>query len=224
MGESSKSIWYHLGYALESARHGAQSAQNMRSGKKPRHPEKGPPAEKARPVSSALDQLITTGTGMLGDRLFSIVAGRSPGRVRLTRAALAGAGAALAVSLLRNGKNGTPEAARGPLDPTAALLEGAARGMLYGAVLEPRLPGSPLLRGATFGVMEYVTSPFGGLGEILGASSPHRTVPILAALLGRNHSGAESMDGSIAAHVAFGVTLGLLYGEGSARRGNRAAE
>ncbi len=235
MREPSKSIWYHLGYALESARHGARSAREGRSD------EKAPRAGKVEsaagagsagdvkseaagprrlPVSSAVDQLVATGTGILSDRLFSLVAGQRPGTLRLTRAALAGAGAALALSLFRNGKNGTAGAGQSPHDPTAEVLAGAARGVLYGAVLEPRLPGSPLVRGATFGVMEYVTSPLGGLDGILGASSPHRTMPIIAALLGPN----DPMLGSMADHVAFGVTLGLLYGEGSARRGSRAAE
>ena len=239
MRAPSKSIWYQLGYALETARHGAQTAREIRSAKK------GPPAENGRsavgprsarnvkgeapdpqrrPVSSTLDQLIATGTGILGDRLFSIVVGRRPGGLRLTRAALAGAGAALALSLFRNGKNGTTEAGQGPYDPTAELLTGAARGMLYGAVLEPRLPGSPLLRGATYGVMEYVTSPLGGLDGILGASSPHRTMPILAAFLDQSDSGAGAGTKSMADHLAFGVTLGLLYGEGRARRGSRIAE
>ncbi len=251
MREPSKSIWYQLGYALETARHGSQSALGLRSVKKTRAAENGRPtrgssrrssrrsspearsagevrgkeAEPARrPVSSAVDQLIATGTGMLGDRLFSIVAGRRPGTLRLTRAALAGAGAALAISLFRNGKNGTREVGESPYDPTGELLAGAARGVLYGAVLEPRLPGSPLLRGVTYGVMEYVTSPFGGLDGILGASSPHRTMPIVAALLGQNDSGARPGAGSITDHVAFGITLGLLYGEGRARRGSREAE
>lgn len=239
MGEPSRSIWYHLGYALETARHRAASAQGARSTEKTSRPERGRSADRARsarkvrgkatesertPISSTVDQLIATGTGVLGDRLFSIVAGRRPGTLRLTRAALAGAGAALALSLFRNGKNGKSEVARSPHDPTAELLTGAARGMLYGALIEPRLPGSPLLRGATFGVMEYVTSPFGGLDAILGASSPHRTLPIVAALLGSSDSGAGSESRSIADHVAFGVTLGLLYGEGSERRGSRAAE
>ena len=239
MREPSKSIWYQLGYALESARHGAQSAREVRSARKAPPVGKVRSAGKARsarntrgeatdperrPVSSTIDQLIATGTGLLGDRLFSIVVGRRPGTLRLTRAALAGAGAALALSLFRNGKNGTSEAGQNPHDPTVELLTGAARGMLYGAVLEPRLPGSPLLRGATYGVIEYVTSPFGGLDGILGASSPHRTMPIVAALLGPSDSGAGSGAGSITDHVAFGVTLGLLYGEGRARRGSRVAE
>ena len=242
MREPSKSIWYRLGYALELARHGARSAQESRSGEEALSAKKAPRAAKksgsaagarsaqkargkatdarSRPVSSTVDQLIATSTGILGDRLFSIVTRRRPGTLRLTHAALAGAGAAVALSLFRNGKNGTSGGEQGPHDPTAELLSGAARGVLYGAVLEPRLPGSPLLRGATFGVMEYVTSPFGGLDGILGASSPHRTMPIIAALLGSSDSVAVSM----ADHVAFGVTLGLLYGAGSARRGSRAVE
>lgn len=249
MREPSKSIWYRLGYALESARHGAKSAQEARSDQEARSAEAAPSAKKAprraksrsaagarsarnargkavdprsRPVSSTVDQLIATGTGILADRLFSIVAGRRPGTLRLTHAALAGAGAALALSLFRNSKNGTSGVGQSPHDPTAELLTGAARGILYGAILEPRLPGSPLLRGATYGVVEYVTSPFGGLDGILGASSPHRTMPIIAALLGSSDSRAVSV--SLADHIAFGVTLGLLYGAGSARRGSRAVE
>ncbi len=223
MPKPSKNIWYQLGYALESARQGARSAQRIRS------PQKGEPPEKAesarrRPVSSTVDQLVATGTGMLADRLYSIVVGRRPGTVRLTRAALAGAGASLALSLFRNGKNGTATVGQSPHDPTVELLSGAARGILYGAVLEPRLPGSPLLRGATFGVLEYVTSPFGGLDGILGASSPNRTMPIVAALLDPSASGARSRTESITHHVVFGVALGLLYGGGRASRGSRVAE
>ncbi len=239
MPEPSKSIWYQLGYALESARHGASSAREARSAKKTPRARKGRSTSEARsarngrgeaadpelrPVSSTVDQLIATGTGILGDRLFSMVVGQRPGTLRLTRAALAGAGAALALSLFRNGKNGTREGEGSPPDPTAELLTGAARGMLYGAVLEPRLPGSPLLRGATFGVMEYVTSPFGGLDGILGASSPNRTMPIVAALLGPSAAGAKSGTESITHHVLFGVALGLLYGGGRASRGSRVAE
>ncbi len=224
MREPSKSIWYQLGYALESARHGASSARSAAQTRSARNGRGKTADPERRPVSSTIDQLIATGTGMLGDRLFSIVVGERPATLRLTRAALAGAGAALALSLLRNGKNGTREGGQDPLDPTAELLSGAARGMLYGAVLEPRLLGSPLLRGATYGVMEYVTSPFGGLDGILGASSPQRTMPIVAALLGRSYSGAKPATGSMTDHLAFGLALGLLYGGGSARRGSRVAE
>ena len=137
MREPSKSIWYHLGYALESARHGARSAQEVQSARKVRSAKKAPAAGKGRsaerrPVSSTVDQLVATGTAILGDRLFSIVAGRRPGGLRMTRAALAGAGAALALSLFRNEKNGKPEVGQSPHDPAAELLAGAARGVKDG--------------------------------------------------------------------------------------------
>ena len=224
MREPSKSIWYQLGYALESARHGASSARSTAQAGSARNGRGKATDPERRLVSSTIDQLIATGTGILGDRLFSVVVGRRPGSLRLTRAALAGAGAALALSLFRPGKNGTKEDGQNPPDPTAELLTGAARGVLYGAVLEPRLPGSPFLRGATFGVMEYVTSPLGGLDGILGASSPNRTMPIVAALLGPSDSVAKSGAGSITDHIAFGIALGFLYGGGRARRGSRDAE
>ena len=41
MREPSKSIWYQLGYALESARQGAQSAQRVGSAKKARPADGG---------------------------------------------------------------------------------------------------------------------------------------------------------------------------------------
>lgn len=235
MHELSKSIWYHLGYAIESASQGAREAQEVRSAKESSPVKKGGSADGTRssgkvrarsrdrqnkPASSAVDQLIATGTGVLGDQLLSILVARRPGALRLAHAALAGAGAALAVGLFRNGTNRTAEGEPIPYDPTEALLRGAARGVLYGSVLEPRLPGSPALRGATYGVIEYVASPFGGLDGILGASSPHRTMPILAALMGTSDSRAES----ITDHLAFGITLGLLYGAGRARRGSLEAE
>ncbi|MEC9242371.1 MAG: hypothetical protein VYA48_06900, partial [Gemmatimonadota bacterium] len=143
MREPSKSIWYQLGYALESARHGASSARSTAEARSvPNRRGKAADPER-RLISSTMDQLIATGAGILGDRLFSVLVGRRPGTLRLTRAALAGAGAALALSLFRPGKNGTKEGGQTPYDPTEELLTGAARGMLYGAVLEPRLPGSP---------------------------------------------------------------------------------
>ena len=101
-------------------------------------------------------------------------------------------------------------------DPALELLMGAGRGILYSSMLEPRLPGSPVFRGATYGVMEYIASPMGGLDGILGAASPHRTMPVLSVLFAADEAG-----GSLTHHVAFGAALGLLYGEGRTRRGKR---
>ena len=66
-------------------------------------------------------------------------------------------------------------------------------------------------------VSGYRGSPLGGLDGILGAASPHRTMPLLAVLFAAD----EAWAGSLTHHVAFGAALGLLYGEGRARRGRR---
>ena len=210
MSKPPESIWFQLGYALESARRRAPSKVTVRER-----------AERAEPPgTSAVDQLLSAGTGIVTDRLFALLSGRSPGTWRVTRAALAGAAAALAMSLLRPRANASSNGRSPDDDPAADLLAGAGRGILYSTVLEPRLPGSALLRGATFGVIEYVASPFGGLDGILGASSPHRTAPLLAALF----TTRESSPSSLAEHIAFGVTLGLLYGDDRVRMGRRDAE
>jgi hypothetical protein len=75
-------------------------------------------------------------------------------------------------------------------------------------VLEPRLPGSPLLRGAIYGSIEYAVSPWGGLTAVLGDRAPHRRIPFLAALFEQDSLG----DGSYLDHLTFGVALALLYG------------
>ena len=208
MSESSKNIWYRLGYALESASQRAPAPKKVR--KKPGKPDDAP-------APSPIDHLLAAGGGAVAHRLISVLWARRPGTLRITRAALAGAGAAFVLSLLRMSANGSSAENDSAPDPALELLIGAGRGILYGSVLEPRLPGSPIFRGAAFGVMEYVASPLGGLDGILGAASPHRTMPLLAVLFAAD----EVPAGSLTHHVAFGAALGLLYGEGRARRGRR---
>lgn len=215
MSKSPESIWFQLGYALESARRQV--------------PRRVPVDETPEPArTSAVDQLLSAGTGIVTDRLLALLSGRTPGTWRVARAALAGAGAAFAMSLLRNPANRSSNGGSPKDDAAADLLAGAGRGILYSTILEPRLPGSALLRGATFGVIEYVASPFGGLDGILGASSPRRTTPLLAALFTTADSAAGpaagSAVGSLVEHIAFGATLGLLYGDGRLRIGRRDAE
>ncbi len=209
MNELSKDIWYKLGYALETARQHAPG---------PRKVSKKPGKADATAVPSAVDQLLAAGGGAVAHKLISAVSGGPPGTLRIARAALAGAGAAFVLSLLRNPNGSSAENGAAP-DPALELLIGAGRGILYGSMLEPRLPGSPVFRGATFGIMEYVASPMGGLDGILGAASPHSTIPVLSLLFATEQAPA----GSLTHHVAFGAALGLLYGEGRARRGRREA-
>jgi len=207
MSKPPESVWFQLGYALEVARRRAPSQVKVRTKPKPLD-------------TSTVDQILAAGTGVVYNRLLALLSGRRPGTSLVARAALAGAGAAVTVSLLRYGANRSFNGISPDDDPVSELLTAAGRGILYGTVVEPRLPGPALLRGATFGVIEYVASPYGGLDRILGASSPHRTAPLLAVLL----TPMDSPSCSLAEYIAFGATLGLLYGDERVRIGRRDAE
>jgi hypothetical protein len=87
-------------------------------------------------------------------------------------------------------------------------MAGAARGLLYAAVLEPRLPGTATLRGLLYGSLEFAVSPWGGLTSLLGERAPHRRIPMLRGLFDDYALG----DDSYLDHLAFGVALALLYG------------
>ncbi len=210
MSESSNNLWYQLGYALETARQRVPAPRKVSA-----------EADEGDGLSSpsVVDQLLATGGGAVAHRLISALAGSRPGTVRTARAVLAGAGAAFLLNLLRARANGSSAENGTAPDPVRELLMGAGRGVLYGSVLELRLPGPPIFRGATYGVIEYVAAPLGGLDGILGAASPHRTTSLLAALFAME----EAPAGSLTDHVAFGAAFGLFYGEGRARRGRRAA-
>lgn len=200
-----QSVWYRLGYALESARPpGAPSKKGGRL--------RNPFAKNGKTEAGVLDELFTVGAGALIGRM--LARGR-PGTLRLLRAATAGATAAAARSALRALLDLEPEGSA--VEPTREVLGGAARGLLYGAVVEPYVPGSPVARGVAFGTMEYMVAPLGGLDEVLGAASPRRTMPVLGTLLALERSPSESFTD----HLIFGATLGLLYGLGRAKRGSR---
>ncbi len=109
------------------------------------------------------------------------------------------------------GLGGAPET---DSDPLAPVLAGAARGLVYASVVEPRLPGPPLLRGAAYGGLEFAASPWGGLEGLLDTLPPHRRVPFLAALLD-----ARDNDPTLSGHLLFGIILATLYGRGPSGRG-----
>lgn len=216
----SPSIWYQMGYALERARqepagkrllaglrrNGGDSAPKdrppVRSRQREAAPEKGAEAD-------ALDALLTTVAGALAGKALGVLpAGRAPGMIGLVRAAAAGAGAALLRELLDpilRGETRIPEL--GP-ETGEALFAGAARGLLYGAVVEPRLHGPAALRGAVYGSIEYAVSPWGGLTQLMGERAPHRRLPLFHGLFEDYALGDDGwMD-----HLVFGVALALLYG------------
>jgi hypothetical protein len=217
----SPSIWYRVGYALERARQepvtrklrGLESRRNVgeaasKDRPPPRSRQRDEP-EATEPRDDALDALIATAAGAVAGKVFGLLpAQRSPGVLALLRAGAAGAGAALLRELLDpllRGESRIPQ-----LGPAAkeALFAGAARGLLYAAVVEPRLAGPATVRGLLYGSIEYAVSPWGGLTHLLGDRVPHHRIPLLEGLFEDYALGEDSyLD-----HLVFGVALGVLYG------------
>lgn len=136
-----------------------------------------------------------------------VVAGRTNrplARRHLPRAALAGAGAALAARSLAGllAREGTPgdEAGLG-----VALVRGAAEGLAL-AVLSGHLPSNRLLRIGLCGAARYAAAPRGGLPRVIRPIAPAavRTLSALAPANGR--------DGGLLEHAAFAAAFVLLYG------------
>lgn len=214
-----RNIWYQAGYALERAR----ALGDRRDGEPG---ESGPPPAPVRgqrstePVgredegdalSPLADKLLAlaavAGGGALVAAALRVWRPRyKPGPLSLTRAAAAGAGAAVARMAFR-ALLGAPAVPR-DTDPLAPVLAGAARGLLYASVVEPRLIGPVVLRGATYGAVEYLAEPWGGLEGLLDHLPVHRRVPFLAELLD-----ARDDDPTLAGQLLFGVVLASLYGE-----------
>jgi hypothetical protein len=231
MAESSN-IWYRIGFALESARqdpparrlrglaerddgqYPTYEADDQAASKHERPPRRRQSAavEQASPREQAIGALMTAGAGALASKLLGLVpARRKPGMFGLLRAGAAGAGAALLCELLDPMLRG--EARLAALGPRSSdtLLAGAARGLLYAALLEPRLPGPPAVQGILYGSVEYAVSPWGGLTQVLGESAPHRRLPFLGGLFDAPQAGEEGY----LEHLLFGVALALFYGAGS---------
>ena len=214
-----KAPWYRIGYALELARQRSPSSRNgdPRPNKNGagRIRKKRAGAEKPTERDDLFEQLVGLGSGVAVKQLLGALPKRRPGRRGwLLRAAVAGAGAAAVLALYRR------YYLDADVDPVRDLLAGAGRGILYGSVVEPHMIGTGLFKGVTYGALEYAASPWGGMDGLLGAASPHRTVPMLGALLGADALEAES----ITEELLFGTTLGVLYGVARASSGSVDAE
>lgn len=206
-------LWYRLGYAIESARHGQARAAPLAADRRRRAPvkdERSRDPEPAHGAEGALDLLLTVGAGSLMGRLLALWPGRpAPSASRLVRAAAAGAGAIALRELIRLLPPG--RAADADVDGVSIdrLVAGVTRGLLHASVVAPRLPGPPALRGAGHGVLEYLLSPWGGLRGVARQHAPWRRLPLVASLLDQLDGGDESL----VDHLVFGVMLGVLYGE-----------
>jgi len=207
---SEHSIWYRLGYALERGRQAPRpAARNLA-----RRRDRRPAGEKPRGPTSPLawpdaDQLLASGAVALAAKALDLWRPRrKTGLTDLLKAGLAGAAAAVAVEAVRPLIEGRAELPG--LDPQALerILVGAGQGLLYGGVVEPRLPGPAVVKGALYGSVEYAVHPAGGLGRLLGSYAPLRRVPVL----GRFLEGLAPHERSYVEHLAFGIAVALIYG------------
>ncbi len=153
-------------------------------------------------IAGAIASAITAGGGKALQRWAS---SHSPSWRRLLRGAAAGAGAAGVLHLYRR-FTGDAEG----VDLVDELLAGIGRGMVYTAVLDPLLPGPPIVRGATVGVAEYMLQPWGGLITQLQGLSPARRLPLVGALL----ETGDAEEDPFVAFVLYGIALGVLSGDG----------
>lgn len=211
-----ESVWYRIGYGLEQARGSAPRGLRLRSLTE-RRQDKVTSGDAPRPAGEAAgaggeqsyEAILAALAAALGSKALRLVpARRRPGIGRLVKAGAAGAGAAVLRELLRPLVAGRADGRSLEEAVQDAAVAGAARGLLYGSLVEPRLPGPSLLRGLAFGYVEYLASPYGGLTGIAGASAPHRQVPMLASLFEDLPPGEDTL----ADHLAYGVALALLYG------------
>jgi len=210
--QTKENLWYRVGYALETVRARIPAAKG-KGQVAPPSPEESPPLSRTSPgvtpdvSGKVLDALLTVGAGSVLARAVSLwPSRRGPGLFRLFRAGAAGAAAAFLAELIRPTLTG--KKADTPLEEeiTDVLLAGAGRGLLYAALVEPRIPGHPVLQGAVYGGLEYALSPWGGLSELAGSHSPQGKIPALRVLL--KDRGADEQ---LVEQIAFGVALSLLY-------------
>jgi hypothetical protein len=211
------SIWYHIGHALERARH-TEPARRAVTGLAERKETKKSVAERddERPAIPSADELMTAGAAVVVDRVLATWSGRkAPGLTRLIRAGAAGAAAALLVDLVRPLVTG--ERDRRLLDEgtTDRLLAGAGQGLVYGVIVEPRLPGPAVMKGAVYGSAEYWADPVGGLSGLLGGHAPQRHLPVLGDVM----DALGDHERAYLEHLVFGIALALLYESRSSSSG-----
>lgn len=224
---SSKSIWYQLGHAYERARlsSSAEASRGRREGVATG--TELTPLRARRSVARKegdelpwpdADDILAGAAWLLLDRVIGHGRDtRRPGLGRLVWAAAAGAASALLVDLLRpllveGGELTTLDAST-----TDRLVAGAGQGLVYGALVEPRVPGPALLKGALYGSVEFVTDHMGGLSKLLSAHSPHRRVPVVRDVL----AARSAHDRAFLEHFVFGIALALLYESNDSSNGTR---
>ena len=172
-----KNFWYKVGFALERARQAPASGGKALAGLKDRieappkrstkrAPKKRVPSPESWPTA---DELVASGVAALTGRVLDTWRPRGSTAVaRLLRAGAAGAAAAFLVEFLRPLTEGRIEPPAMNRELADRILVGAGQGLVYGAVVEPRVPGPAAVKGAVYGSAEYAVDPMGGLSHLLG--------------------------------------------------------
>jgi hypothetical protein len=161
------------------------------------------------------DLVLAAGAGSIVGRVLSLwPTTHRPGLLGLARGAAAGALAALlrqAIAPLLSGELRAPDLVDDLADDLPErLAAGAARGLVYGGVIEPRVPASPLVQGLLYGTAEWGLGEWGGVRGLLARHTPYRRLPVVNRFLGD----AEAGERTLIDHVAFGLALALLYDAG----------
>lgn len=221
-------LWYRIGFALERLRsaserlpgiegHEADRDAPRRRGRSRAAEGRGPDASASNPAggqasgddgADLLQALLSAGTRSAAGRLLSLLPGqRRASLLDLLAAGACGSAAAILVEVGRPlFRSGVPFRLDGP-DVASSVLAGAGKGLAYGGVVEPRVPGPAFLLGFLYGSAEYAAASHGGIQALLGRASPHRRLPIPSHLL----ESPEDDETGYLEHVAFGIALALLY-------------
>jgi len=215
---SEHSIWYRLGYALERAQRAqGPAARNLAARTERRPAVRGKlrvPSPDAWPPA---DQLLASGAVAIAAKVLQAWKPRhTVGWKGILKGGAAGAAAALALEVVRPLLEGRAELPELDAETMERILAGAAQGVFYGAVVEPRLPGPALVKGAVYGSAEYAVNPVGGLSGLLGSHAPLRRVPVLGAFI----ESLSPRDRGYLEHVAFGVALAVICGSETSSNGS----
>lgn len=219
---SENSIWFRLGYALERTRQAPATGARKLAKLQDRRPAGATARLLPTPEEwPSADQLVASGAVALAARALDAWRPRHrTGAKDFLRAGLSGAAAAVAVEAVRPLLEGRVELP--DLDPRILerAIAGAGQGLLYAAVVEPRLPGPAMLKGVLYGSAEYAVDPMGGMAKLLGSRAPLRRVPLLGTLL----DGLTPHDRGYVEHLAFGIAVALIYGSRVSSRGIRGED
>ena len=212
---SEEGFWYRVGYALERGRRPSAPREWKRLAGLAERASRVHPTNNSR-EGFAVEQLVSVGIAAVAGRLLDVwLPKRKTGLKSLAWGGASGAAAALLVDAVRPFLRGEPEHPVFDRDTADRILLGLGQGLLYGALIEPRVPGPSILKGVLFGSAEYAADAVGGLGRILGAHAPQRRLPFVGRILEE----IDQHDRVYLEHLAVGIALAILYGSNASSNG-----